>query len=252
MLAAGEGTMPWYIRGGFGPFRFSQRVGRTPAQRRRAAQAAAARQQERQSRRAAAKRERESRRAAEENAKHVMGEVSGYEATDEAGWSVSPANASVIKFAIEDWINFRTLDLAVPQDKASPGLWDLLAKVHDGAVVKADFPSGLGSSATGEFSLIWNADGTPGPDNDGSPAMMPKDWGNPGVMGFRRWAARVRYEQDLEEAKHTGHLRLDDGEADAWHGVAPSGQQCHHRHRSPEAASECAGRLQQQEDGGRG
>ena len=128
------------------PVPFSQRVGRTPAQRRRAAKAAAARRQERQS-----------RHAAKENTKHVMGEVSGYLATDGAGWNVSPAKASVIKFAIEDWINSRTLDLAVPRDQASPGLWDLLASVRDGAAVKADFPGVPGSSGTGEFSLIWNA-----------------------------------------------------------------------------------------------
>jgi hypothetical protein len=243
--------MPAYFRFGFGPFRFSQRLGRTPAQRRRAAKAAAARRQDRQSRRAATHRERESRREAEENAKHVLGEVSGYEATDDAGWKVSPANARVIKLAIEDWINHRTLDLAVHRDKVSPGAWDLLAQVHDGAVVKADFPSAPGSSGatsgTGEFSLIWNADGTPGRDNDGSPEMTPKDWGSLGYMGFRRWAEMVKLRRDLEEAKHTGHLRLDDGEVYAWHGVAPSGRQCHHRHRSPEAASECAARLQQQE-----
>jgi hypothetical protein len=64
--------------------------------------------QRRQSRRASAEQERESRRVAQENTKHVMGEVSGYY-----------ADASVVKFAIEDWINSRTLDLAVPRDKAS-------------------------------------------------------------------------------------------------------------------------------------
>lgn len=228
--------MPTYFRFGFGPFRFSQRLGRTPAQRRRAAKAGAAARQDRQSRRAAAERERESRRVAQENAKHVMGEVSGYY-----------ADASVVKFSIEDWINSRTLELAVPQDQASPGLWDLLAKVRDGAVVKADFPSAPGSSGTGDFHFIWNADGTPGPDNDGSPEMTPQDWDNPAYFGFRRWAEMARLRRELEEAKHTGHLRLDDGEVYAWHGVTPSGRQCHHRHRSPEAASECAARLQQQE-----
>jgi hypothetical protein len=57
-------------------------------------------------------RERESRRVAQENTKHVMGDVSGYY-----------ADASVVKFAIEDWINSRTLDLAVPRDK--PLTWAL-------------------------------------------------------------------------------------------------------------------------------
>jgi hypothetical protein len=245
-----------YFRFGIGPFRFSQRLGRTPAQRRRAAKAAAARRQDRQSRRAAAGREQESRRAAaereqaaQERAKHLMGEVSGYY-----------ADASVIKFSIEDWINSRTLDLTVPRDKASPGLWDMLAKVRDGAVVKADFPSAPGSSGVGEFNFIWNADGTAGPDNDGSPEMAPRNLGDPGYFGFRRYAERVRSERqaeeelerlrrELEEAKQTGHLLLGDGQALAWHGVTPSGQQCHHRHRSPEAASECAARLQQQEGG---
>lgn len=78
-------------------------------------------------------------------------------------------------------------------------------------MVKADLPSAPGSSGTGEFSLIWYADGNPGPGNDGSPEMMRRDWGNPGYFGFRRWAERLFAKQDLEEAKHTGHLRLDDG-----------------------------------------
>jgi hypothetical protein len=246
-----------YFRFGVGPFRFSQRLGRTPAQRRRAAKAAAARRQDRHSRQVAAELERESRRAAaereraaQERAKHLMGEVSGYY-----------ADASVVKFSIDDWINARTLDLAVPRDKASPGLWDLLTKVRDGAVVKADFPSAPGSSGVGDFHFIWNPDGTPGPDNDGSPAMIPASWDTPGYGGFRQWAGRVRAERraqedlerlrrELEEAKHTGYLFLGDGGANAWHGVTPSGSQCHHRHRSPEAAAECAARLQQQEAGG--
>lgn len=41
--------------------------------------------------------------------------------------------------------------------------------------------------------FIWNADGTAGPDNDGSPEMAPTDWGNPAHFGFRRFAERVRY-----------------------------------------------------------
>jgi hypothetical protein len=41
-----------------------------------------------------------------------MGDVSGYY-----------ADASVVKFATEDWINSRTLDLAVPRDK--PLTWAL-------------------------------------------------------------------------------------------------------------------------------
>jgi hypothetical protein len=49
---------------------------------------------------------------AQENTKHVMGDVSGYY-----------ADASVVKFATEDWINSRTLDLAVPRDK--PLTWAL-------------------------------------------------------------------------------------------------------------------------------
>jgi hypothetical protein len=157
--------------------------------------------------RALAEQERESRRGVQENTKRGTGEVSG-----------CYADASVVKFAIEDWINSRTLGLAVPRDKASHlGFGDTLAKVHDGAVVKADLPSAPGSSGTGEFSLIWYADGNPGPGNDGSPEMMRSDSGNPGYFGFRRWAERLFAEQDLEEAKHTGHLRLDDGEVDAWH-----------------------------------
>jgi hypothetical protein len=123
--------------------------------------------------------------------------------------------------------------------------------VRDGAVVKADFPSEPGSSGVTDFNLIWNADATPGPDNDGSPEMTPASWDNPAYFGFTRWAERVRelerLRRELEEARRTGHLRLDDGEVYAWHGVTPSGRQCHHRHRSPEAASVCATRLQRQE-----
>jgi hypothetical protein len=70
----------------------------------------------------------------------------------------------------------------------------------------------------------------PGPDNDGSPEMAPRNLGDPGYFGFRRYAARVRSERqaeedlerlrrELEEAKHTGHLLLGDGQALAWHGV---------------------------------
>src|SRR5262249_45017197 len=159
------------------------------------------------------------------------------------------------------------LELAVPRDKASPELWDTLAKVRDGAVVKADFPSEPGSSGVGDFKFIWNADGTPGPDHDGSPEMAPISWDDPAYFGFRRYAERVRSERrakedleraeedlerlrrELEEARQTGHLLLGDGGANAWHGVTQSGRQCHHRHRSPEAASECAARLQQQAGG---
>jgi hypothetical protein len=238
-----------YFRFGVGPFRFSQRLGRTPAQRRRAARAAAARRQERQSRRAAAELERESRqvaaeneRAAQERAKHLMGEVSGYY-----------ADASVVKFSVKDWINPRTLDLTVPRDQAPPETWDAVVKAHDGAVVKADFPGGPGTSGVADFKFIWNADGTPGPDNDGSPEMTPAS-----NFDFLQWAGRVRaarraqedlerLRRELEESKHTGYLLLGDGGVEAWHGVTPSGRQCHHRHRSPEAASECAARLQQQE-----
>jgi len=141
-----------------------------------------------------------------------MGEVSHYKATDGAGWSVSPANASVVKFTIYDWINHRTLEIAVPREEAPPELWDWLAKVYDG-----------------------------------SPEMTPDALDHPAFFGFGRWTETVRLRHELEEAKHTGHLRLDDGEVPAWHGVTPSGRQCHHRHRSPEAASECAARLLQQE-----
>ena len=70
---------------------------------------------------------------------------------------------------------------------------------------------------------------------------------DPAYLGFKRFVERISSERDLEEAKHTGHLLLGDGEVDAWHGVTPSGRQCHHQHRSAEAASECAARLQQQE-----
>src|SRR5689334_1636654 len=152
--------MPMYFRWGIGPFRFSQRLGRTPAQRRRAAKAGAARQQdratrrqERQSRRAAAEREQESRRAAQERAKHLMGEVSGYH-----------ADASVVKFSIKDWINPRILELTVTRDETSPKVWDTLAKVRDGAVVKADFPGehspgepgSTGTADSADFKFIWN------------------------------------------------------------------------------------------------
>lgn len=247
-LPVGVTYMPMYFRFGFGPFRFSQRLGRTPAQRRRAAKASAARRRDRQSRRAAEERARESRRitaererAAQERAKHLLGEVTGYY-----------ADASVIKFSIEDWINSRTLQLTVPRDGASPETWDTLANVRDGAVVKADFPDMPGSSGTADFKFIWNKDGTPGPDYDGSPETALPSSGDPGYFGFQRYIDRVHSEQmakkALEEAKQTGHLLLGDGQANAWHGVTPSGRQCHHRHRSPEAASECAARLQQQED----
>jgi hypothetical protein len=125
-------------------------------------------------------------------------------------------------------------------------------------VVKADFPSAPGSSGVGDFSFIWNADGTAGPDNDGSPAMIPDPRDNAAFSGFERWTGRIRAKRraeedrerlrrELEEAKHTGFLLLGDSGAVAWHGVTSSGRQCHHRHRSPEAASECAARLQQQE-----
>ena len=47
----------------------------------------------------------------------------------------------------------------------------------------------------------------------------------------------------LEEAKQTGLLRMDGQTADAYAGVTPDGRPCHHRHRSPEAAAECAAQL---------
>jgi hypothetical protein len=246
-----------YFRFGIGPFRFSQRLTRTAAQRRRAATARAARLDQREANltaraeaRDAEARAREAEAKAREAARHLMGDVSGYY-----------ADATVVKFSIEDWINLRTLSVAVPRDKATPEIWDTLAKVHDGAVVMADFeaePGGPGSSGTADFKFIWNADGTPGPDNDGSPEMTHISFGHPAYFGFRSYVERKRVErlaeehlerlrQELEEAKHTGHLLLGDGEVDAWHGVTPSGRQCHHRHRSPEAASECATRLQRQE-----
>jgi hypothetical protein len=52
--------MPWYFRGGFGPFRFSQRVGRTKAQQRAAAKAREERQADRDRARRWADRERRS------------------------------------------------------------------------------------------------------------------------------------------------------------------------------------------------
>lgn len=47
----------------------------------------------------------------------------------------------------------------------------------------------------------------------------------------------------LEEAKRTGWLRLDGGTAFAYAGVTPDGRSCHHRHRTPQAAAECAAHL---------
>jgi hypothetical protein len=52
--------MPWYFRFGFGPFRFSQRVGRTQAQQRAAAKARAERQDARDRARRQADRDRRS------------------------------------------------------------------------------------------------------------------------------------------------------------------------------------------------
>jgi hypothetical protein len=45
---------------------------------------------------------------------------------------------------------------------------------------------------------------------------------------------------ELETARQTGYLLLSDGVTDAWHGITPDGDECHHRHRSPQAATECA------------
>jgi hypothetical protein len=163
-----------------------------------------------------------------------MGQVSAYY-----------ADASVVTFSIKDWTQAaRTLGVTVPRDHA-PQQWETMTKAHNGAVVMADFEGEVGSSPA-NFRLIWNADGTAGPDNDGSPAMTP-GYFDPAYLGFKQFVERISSERDLEEAKQTGHLLLSDGEVDAWHGVTPSGRQCHHRHRSPEAASECAARLQQQE-----
>ena len=47
----------------------------------------------------------------------------------------------------------------------------------------------------------------------------------------------------LDQAKRTGWLRLDGETAYAYAGVTPDGDRCHHRHRSPQAAAECAARL---------
>jgi hypothetical protein len=47
----------------------------------------------------------------------------------------------------------------------------------------------------------------------------------------------------LDEAKRTGWLRLDGETAYAYAGVTPYGHRCHHRHRSPQAAAECAASL---------
>jgi hypothetical protein len=63
----------------------------------------------------------------------------------------------------------------------------------------------------------------------------------------RRWderqaAMEEHARQELETAKQTGHLLLDDGETDAWAGVTPDGVKCHHRHRSADAATPCAGK----------
>ena len=56
----------------------------------------------------------------------------------------------------------------------------------------------------------------------------------------RRIAAAL---EALDEAKRTGWLRLDGETAYAYAGVTPEGYPCHHRHRSPQAAVECAARL---------
>lgn len=47
----------------------------------------------------------------------------------------------------------------------------------------------------------------------------------------------------LDETKRTGWLRLDGETAYAYAGVTPEGHRCHHRHRTPQAAAECAARL---------
>lgn len=58
----------------------------------------------------------------------------------------------------------------------------------------------------------------------------------------RRRNARQRR---VEEALRTGALPLHDGRVTAWAGVTPAGVCCHHRHRSPQAASACAASLAQ-------
>lgn len=52
-----------------------------------------------------------------------------------------------------------------------------------------------------------------------------------------------RMEKAMEEARQNGWLCLGGQTADVYAGVAPDGRICHHRHRSPEAAAECVGRL---------
>lgn len=62
-------------------------------------------------------------------------------------------------------------------------------------------------------------------------------------MEAARQELAARQAAALEEARQTGWLRLDSQTADAYAGVTPDGRSCHHRHRSPEAAAECAARL---------
>jgi hypothetical protein len=163
--------------------------------------------------------------------RHLMGQVSGYSASDDT-----------IRFSVQDWTQNRDMNVTVPRSQAPPDLWAALQKVHEGSVVIVDFPQEEGSHPS--FRAVWNADGTPGPDNDDSPEMTP-DYGHPAWYGYERFRLLIEEQAKLEEAKRTGHYLLEDGEAAAWHGFTPSGQQCHHRHRTPQAATQCAARMQQ-------
>ena len=179
--------MPTYFRFGVGPFRFSQRLGRTAAQKRAAARAAEAR-------RNAAVVRREARRIEEINC-----EVIGFRGD---------------KVVLRDRA-FLAVELEVPRSRAGD--------LNYGQHVKVRHRQGKLKSIV--------------PESEEEHARC--------VQRARELAefAQRRAEQErqiLEQAKKTGHLLLGDGEVDAWHGVTPDGKQCHHRHRSPEAASECA------------
>lgn len=67
------------------------------------------------------------------------------------------------------------------------------------------------------------------------------EWGR--QMQAARSAEEARAAAALEQARRTGWLELNDGNVAAYSGVTSSGSACHHRHRTPQAAAQCAARL---------
>ena len=197
--------MPTYFRFGIGPFRYSQRLGRTAAQKRKA-------------------------RADRQDLVDAWMEASaGRKTTWEIHCQVTKIENGTATLAVLDTGTLRRAAVGGMTTRQ----WYEFVTSNVGLEVEKSKPFTVGQYV--------NVLARRGKIRDIVPETAQQEAERLEQEAF--WAAmEEEHRQALETAKQTGYLLLDDGEVDAYHGVTADGTQCHHRHRTWQAAAECAQR----------